>query len=77
MPARRCSKGKCCAGAIIAVPVLLILSPIIVPTVLVRRALGYKCKCRGKCANNDKDANQEQEKEQTAKDTEEAKEDRA
>ena len=58
-----CKRGKCCAGmALIGVPLFILLSPIIIPTLLIRRALYGPMKCGGKC-NRDKNC--------TADDTEE------
>jgi hypothetical protein len=52
-----CKHGKCCPvamaiGAPIAIVTTVALSPIIIPTLLVRRALygPMKCKCNRKCS---------------------------
>merc|ERR1712146_446995 len=49
----KCGGGKCgacCVGmALVGVPVAIVLSPIIVPTLLVRRAIYGPMKCGGKC----------------------------
>merc|ERR1712063_211421 len=52
----KCCKGKCCCMALVAVPVFLALSPIVIPMLLVRRAVCGPMKCRGKCARGPADA---------------------
>ena len=47
------AKKGCCACALLGVPIFIVLSPVIIPTMLVRRAFGYKCK--GCKRNTDKD----------------------
>merc|ERR1719408_182904 len=65
----RCCKGggKCCAGkcvgmAIVGLPVAVVLSPIIVPTLLVRRAIYGPMKCGKRCKKATEDAAEDKAK---------------
>jgi len=44
-----CKRGKCCCKALISFPVFVVLSPIILPVLLIRRALYGPIKCGRTC----------------------------
>jgi len=70
----KCCNGKCCVGmALVGVPVAIVLSPIWVPTLLVRRAIYGPMKC-GKRGDTEE---KEKEKEATDEGDEKPKTDRA
>merc|ERR1719439_455764 len=45
-----CRRGKCCAKMVVCCPIALVLSLIIVPGLLIRRAIFGPFECKSKCS---------------------------